>query len=422
MSFFEKYFPWLFEYTGVSDDKDIGFLYTVKKQNVKTRQALARSERTDEDVLDVLADDEDVSIRRAVAGNPQTPARASARLAKDPDDDVRFILAKRLVKLLPTLSINQHAKIYTYTVQALGVLAEDRVTNIRVALSSSLKDVAHTPHSVARTLAQDLERAVSEPILRYSLMLTDEDLLDIIKRHKDAWRMTSIASRPRVSEFVSEAIADKDIDEATATLLENNRARIRKATLKRIIRKAEDSPVLKEAMVERNKLPKRLNRKITFFVDQIIESFLRTQVKMDSKTITSITETTKRRMDWVDDKEENPDESPLQHAKRLKRQGRLTEDVVLDALSWGEVEFVMHAIALRGKIDYQTVKRIIDLRSAKAILAICWRAKLRARTAHIIQKRVAKMPVDQILHPRGGEKYPISKTDIEWQLDFFDIT
>jgi len=126
--------------------------------------------------------------RLTLAGsNNTTPAQANELLSHDAHEDVRLALSGRLVKLLPALSLDKQSQLYAFTVQALGTLALDEVLKVRRALSASLKDHAYAPPNVAATLAKDIEREVSEPILRFCVALSDEVLADIISTHPAEW-------------------------------------------------------------------------------------------------------------------------------------------------------------------------------------------------------------------------------------------
>ena len=108
--------------------------------DLQKRKDLAQAVNTHPEILYFLSADKDAGVRLAVAQNAATPLQASALLAKDPDVDVRLALASRLTSLLPGLSEDQQSQLYAFTVQALGILAEDEVLKIRKALSSALKE------------------------------------------------------------------------------------------------------------------------------------------------------------------------------------------------------------------------------------------------------------------------------------------
>lgn len=204
--------------------------------NVKERLSLASNTKTNKEILYYLAEkDPSPKVRKAVAENEAMPVQVSSILAGDSDSDVRLALAGRLVDLLPDVSQDQQSQLYAFVVQALGTLALDEVLKIRVALSSTLKDHAHTPPKIAGQLARDVEQQVSEPILRFCSALSNADLLDILKSHPASWVIEAIASRDSVSEELSEAVVETRDSYGGSALIGNDGALISDNLLHRIV-------------------------------------------------------------------------------------------------------------------------------------------------------------------------------------------
>ncbi|HSZ74924.1 MAG TPA: hypothetical protein VK779_08890, partial [Rhizomicrobium sp.] len=85
-------------------------------QILEERTQAAQNElagRTDAgpDVLYYLAAKGAAAIRRAVAANSATPARANRLLADDTDDDVRAELARKIGRLMPDLAREENEKL-----------------------------------------------------------------------------------------------------------------------------------------------------------------------------------------------------------------------------------------------------------------------------------------------------------------------
>ena len=260
------------------------------------RLKLARSPRTPPELLYYLAQhDPDAGVRLAVAGNRATPVHASSVLATDHDVDVRLALGNRLMKLLPNLSKDKQGQLYAFAVQALGTLAIDEVLKIRIALSTTLKDHAHAPPKVVGQLARDIEREVSEPILKFCLALSDEDLLDILKGHPDAWALQAIAGRKNVSENISRTIIDIADEETGLTLLENNNSLIAIDTMKTVVEKSKTLKKWQKPIAIRKNLPVELAKQLAEFVDDTVKAILMERTDYDKVTMGEISQIIKRR-------------------------------------------------------------------------------------------------------------------------------
>ena len=66
--------------------------------------------------------------------------------------------------------------------------------------------------------------------------------------------------------------------------------------------------------------------------------------------------------------------------------------------------------------DY-TVDEIINMVSAKSVIALCWKAGLDIKTAVLVQKRIAHIPPSEV-QGSTDDSYPYTDDEMGWQLDF----
>jgi uncharacterized protein (DUF2336 family) len=375
-------------------------------QKISDRIKLAENPQTHLEILYYLAGDSDDDVRLAVAKNNSTPIQASPTIASDKSVDVRLALAHRLMTLLPELSQAQHAQLYAFAAQALGVLALDEVLKIRLALSSVLKDMACAPPEVVRQLARDIERQVSEPVLRYCAALPQH------------WVIDAIASRTKISARVSQAVTESRDIPATTTLILNDGAEISDDTLTNIVERARETEQWHKPLCLRKHLPAFLMQEIVKFVDVTLHKFILERTDFDAVTRTAIEDTMKRRMRFlVDDKGARI--TPKDKVLALHKAGTLDEAVMSDALALREHDFIHMGLALKSKLPLETVKRMVDVKSAKALTALVWRTGYSMRYALDLQRELAKVPYNELLYPRNGVDYPLSPAEMEWQISFF---
>ncbi len=389
-----------------------------KSEKTKDRLILAKNPKTHLEILYYLAEDTDVTVRRAVAENTSTPLHVSRVLAVDEDLDVRLCLAKRLMAMLPELTEEQHSHLYAFAAQALGVLALDEVLKVRLALSSVLKDKMYAPPKVAAQLARDIERRVSEPVLKLCSAIPDEDLIDILMEHPESWVVQAIAGREGLSELVSDAVFGTGDIPGGAVLISNDTALISASTLEKIIDKARGTTEWQKPLALRKHLPGDVVMDIVQFVDQSVQKLMMERTDFDKHTQESIRKTVKRRISFlVDDKGQRID--PKKKVQMLFAKDKLDEDAISDALALRENDFVIDAMSLKTGLDQTIIKRMIGTHSAKAVTALSWRAGLSMRFALQLQKDLAQVTPRELLYPRNGKDYPMSEDDMRWQIEFF---
>jgi uncharacterized protein (DUF2336 family) len=109
------------------------------------------------------------------------------------------------------------------------------------------------PKGLIRQLAADAIE-VAAPILSRSSVLSEEDLVTIVHETGQA-HIQAIAKRETVSERLSHAIVEKGDDDTVATLIRNDGAQLARSTYEQVARRAEDSEILQEPLVERADAP-----------------------------------------------------------------------------------------------------------------------------------------------------------------------
>lgn len=383
---------------------------TAQSPDPAARMRLAVRPDTHKEVLYYLAGDAETPVRRAIAANASTPIQANALLATDADEEVRAAVAQKVGRLLPGLEPGQTEKIRDLALRTLEVLAHDQVTRVREVLSQELKNRPDAPREVVLALAHDLAATVAVPILEYSPLLGDADLVEIIANGQLQERLSAIAKRPSVSGDVADAIvATLDVP-AVAALLANPSAQIREDTLDAIVDNAAGIEAWHQPLVVRTELSVRAIRRISGFVASAMIGQLAGRHGLPEDLQRELRQAVKQRLN-------EPEEPPsADRVKQLFDAGKLDEEMLLGAAERGDRAFAMAALSLLSKLPAHIVGRAMETRSAKAITAICWKAGLSMRTAMRVQAKVGQIPAPSMLNARGGFDYPLSERELEDQL------
>ena len=99
------------------------------------------------------------------------------------------------------------------------IMGKDTEVRVREALSQNLKENPNVPHDIAVSLAKDVD-SVSLPVLQFSEVLSDADLIEIV-RSQDPAKPVAIAQRSSVSEFVSSVLVDTENSDVVMSLVSN---------------------------------------------------------------------------------------------------------------------------------------------------------------------------------------------------------
>lgn len=389
------------------------------------RARLAERPDVQPEILYYLAEDASPEVRRRVARNTRTPPQADLLLAADADDEVRAGLAAKIARVAPGLGANEQDRLRRATYEALEMLARDQIPKVREILSEALKDVIDAPPELIRRLARDAEIAVAAPVLQYSPVLSDEDLLEIVASSPIPGALAAISKRAVVETRVADAIAATDDLDAIAVLLGNPSAQIREETLDRLADRAADIESWHRPLVERPHLSSKAAGKLARFVAANLLQSLAARQDLQPEAAAAVAAVVRKRLDELEapapakaDARKAADETTaLMRAQQLKFQNKLDESTIDAALSGGDHAFVIAGLAVLAGLSFATVKKAAHTQSAKGMVAIAWKAGISMGLCQQLQARLLRLPLNRVLGSRDGS-YPLTVDEMEWQLEF----
>ncbi len=397
-----------------------------RSDDLNARRKLAMRADMRPEILYYLAEDKALEVRRAIAGNEATPYQADELLARDRDVAVRADLAQKVARLLPGLSANAKDEAHQRIIAMLEKLAQDEAVRVRAVISEAVRSVANVPPEIIKKLARDAELIVASPVLRFSPLLTDDDLLDIISSGPASGALAAIAQRQDVRARVSDALVAADDEPAVAALLANKSAQIREETLDLIVERAASRSAWHEPLVRRPSLPARAARRIAGFVAESLLSVLKSRDDLPRETREQVTAAVAERLAAskpaapdAAEEEEDVGESVEEKVTRLKKEGKLDEEAVDEAIHAGQRAFVRAALAVLAEVPVDVVDKILSARSAKGVVALVWKAKLPMRLAVQVQTRLGGISPRQALQARSGTGFPLTQEEMTWQIEFF---
>lgn len=131
----------------------------------------------------------------------------------------------------------------------MRLLIRDVSVTIRREISEKFCKNVRIPHDVAVKIANDLEDIVANPFISNSPVLTDEDLVELLKNSSES-RQALVASRENLSNELAKFIIDGASPDAVASLMENKSANIEKEDWDDIhTRFQHDHEIVKEMVV-----------------------------------------------------------------------------------------------------------------------------------------------------------------------------
>lgn len=268
-------------------------------------------------------------------------------LMKDPSPERRAQVANKVAVLYHDFSTNDREK--AIAVEILNILARDIEVAVRRSVALSIMDSMSVPHDLVWRLANDVAD-VAGPILQNSTVLTEDDLIAIVKSTKEVVKLVHIAKRDTISTSLADALLDCADEKTTHTLLLNKGANIADDSLMRQWDGLVANPTLVDVLVRRGGLSVNIAEKLFTIVSDEMKRHLSKQYKLPitivEDNIEDIREWTSLGMLMPDDEQNGLSETDLESfVHQLYTSNRLTYSMVIRALCTGDLAFFEAAMA-----------------------------------------------------------------------------
>jgi uncharacterized protein (DUF2336 family) len=393
-----------------------------------TRVRQGASETTGLDIMRALATDPSVTVRASLALNPALPDDVIAVLASDTDARVRTILSRKLAALTPSLPQDARRRVQNDAVANLTTLVAEAALRVRASIAESVRDMADGPREIILRLAHDPAVMVCEPVILFSPMLTQEDLVMLIASGPPASTVMAVANRTGIGTSVCDAIVGAAEPAAIRALLCNQTAQIRETTLDSLAAQSEQYTDWQEPLVRRAHLSARAQRMLSEIVTGHLLDTLAARTDIDPQVAQSLrvalsgnapaaVRTPSRHGD-TPPQTEIDSKAAVSQAEQLLQAGRLDDQAILDALRTNKLAGAKAMLAVKAAVSLANVERACTLRSARAVVSLAWQAGLSAQTAVVLQTMLARLAPDQVLRPTKDSTYSLSEDEMRWQLAF----
>lgn len=281
--------------------------------------------------------------------------------------------------------------------QIFKVLMHDAAVNVRHALAENLKQNDSAPREVVLQLAEDIDE-VAIPILQYSEVLTDEDLINIIQNSETSEsKLLAISNRNEVNEGVSDALVDTGKEKVVKNLMQRAAAKISEVTMGKVVKKFSDDAEMMDIVAVRESLPASIVEKVVKKVSASMQSQL---VERYGHVVPNIAEMVEKsqeaatlkvmglnssgaeikslvdRMDKTGDHAQEIYESNAELTKtveHLQSSGRLTP---ISALCMGNLELFEISVARITNVPVANIRKLLHDDSGHGLEAVYKKAKL----------------------------------------------
>lgn len=239
----------------------------------------------------------------------------------------------------------------------LKKLIQDVARPIRKALAEKLAQSPNAPHQVVTLLAND-EFDIASPVLLKSDLLSDEDLVEVV-RHRTISHRLAIAMRRNVSTVVSDALVGTNSVDVIKALLENHGAGISEATMAYLVQKSEGVDEFQEPLLRRKDLSTDLSKKMYIWVSAALRQYIVDNYPVDRYKLDLTVSKVADDIAASSDGTAMADDAAMVLAEQLAKRHELTADLLVKTLRRGEIGLFEAMLAQMIGMRPQVARKLI---------------------------------------------------------------
>lgn len=254
-------------------------------------------------------------------------------------------------------------------------LSNEMEEAVRAELGHLFARETSAPRGLVRKLAND-NISVSEPILTSSRVLSEADLLDVV-RTQGQDHLRAVSKRDEVSEAIADVIVERGDDQTLGVLLNNEGARLSREASETAVTRAQSNKDLHEAVINRRDLPPDLLNEMYFVAEaRLRQRILEQNAQIDPAVLEQALAKGRNRV-AAEDGALPPDYDEAEaYISELRAAGELSPKVLARFLRSGGMTHFLVALSQLADIDFHTARRIVEKRELDALGVVCKAADL----------------------------------------------
>jgi uncharacterized protein (DUF2336 family) len=279
-----------------------------------------------------------------------------ARLVREPSAAQRSLVAE---KICVGFNSGQFSDAESrLAADIFRLLLKDTELRVRRVLADQLKQNLHVPHDIIWTLAND-KPEVATSVLQYSFVLSEEDLIAIVKASKNVTKLRAIAQRQSISKPLSRVLLEKRDRDVAYTLLANRSAMVDEADLELVLELFSSEQSILEELVYRGGLPHTFAERLFYKVSGNLRKQITQKYRLNATDVDEAAQAARETVTlqflapWLSHQDMGSLVSDMQRA------GRLTDSIIMRSLCIGDIRFFETSLAMRAGVSPANARVLI---------------------------------------------------------------
>ena len=270
----------------------------------------------------------------------------------------------------------------------LAKLVDRVVATSLVELSEELAVIEQAPRQTVRNLAFHTDAMVAGPVLRHSVCLSDQDLLEIT-RSRSQQHLLAICDRKVLNEALTDALMRFGDVNVSNALARNGGARFSECGYATLVGRAERDEALAEKLGLRLDIPGNLLRELIGKVADVVRAKFLTasrpvaRKKASGAAAAAPAAAPRKAIDYTKAHNE---------VVALNRTGKLNDSMVNRFAVRGEYDMVVAALALKADVKVEAIEPFLEPDRVYGLIVACKAARLSWSTTTMIVRMRPNCP------------------------------
>jgi uncharacterized protein (DUF2336 family) len=241
--------------------------------------------------------------------------------------------------------------------------------DLKAALSQRLSTLDDVPLRLVLRLAEE-EIGIAEPVLRYSKVLNDFDLIYLIQSH-DAAYWQAIARRDGLSEPISEKLAETRDLKTAEILAGNETAHLNDVACGILTELACQNDGVARSLLHRAELPVEVAQRIYQYVAADLKAFIETEFNLKSAEIQENIADVVSEFTNSTESGFKPSSSAIKAAAVIAERGQLTVPMMISTLKRGQVSSYVAQFSRYCEIPMPVVMSMLQQPQGQGLAIAC---------------------------------------------------
>lgn len=243
--------------------------------------------------------------------------------------------------------------------QIFRLMVRDTEVRVRVAIADQLKS-SNLPRDIVMVMAQDEEDKVAVPVLKHSDILTESDLLALVRSTDKVTRQVAVSERKDVTPELAKELLSRGKPEIAQALAKNESAQLDERLLSAIAERFSQDSTTMQVLADRPGLPMPVAAKVVSLVSGSVAENLRKKYRLSESELQMAAEKARDVAALELLRRSNSNMETERLADQFAMVGHLTPSLMFGALCHGYNWFFEASLARLSGISIQNVQKLLE--------------------------------------------------------------